>query len=224
MFLHKSASAGIHWIFDNIYFMGFQAPYYEETGRKERDFYVSRKSGSDRMTFSNIFHDGGKPKVFQDTTGIKVGGIEERKLPAPSYVNSGFYEPANRIKQWHPFYAPYFPVSKRDTVKIQVPTRWDVGDIAIETLGSYGFYKCIKAHTADKLRPKDNPFFVALTWDTGGVRSDQPAWDARAPQSLFPPDDFRLQKHNHWKKVGFGFQEEILSAPAIGKSTGSSSN
>jgi hypothetical protein len=207
MYLHKSTSFGVHWLFDSIYFRGFVAPYYTYTGRNERNFFISRKNGSDRMTFKNIIHDGSKPKVFQDTSGIEVGRVVEKKLPAPEYLNSGFYEPANRIKQWHPFYAPYFPISQRDSVKVKVPTQWDAGDIAIETIGAYYFYKCIKTHAAKQQRPGTNPYFIKLTWDAKGVRSDQAEWDPNSDQSYFPPDDLRLQNNNYWKKLGLGYQD-----------------
>lgn len=210
MYLHKSARYGIHWIFDNIYFRSFRSTYYKETGRKERKFFVSRKFGTDKMTFTNIVHDGSKPQVFEDTTGIAYRGIVQKKLPPPVYHNTGFHEPASRIKQWHPFYAPYFPVSKRDSAKVQVPTQWQAGDIAIETVGKYGFFKCIESHTADSRRPHESDHFMKLTWDDKGTRCDQPAWDARAIQSDFPPDDLRLQTNNYWKQLGFGFQEELL--------------
>lgn len=210
MYLHKSARYGIHWIFDNIYFRSFRSTYYQETGRKERKFYVSRKFGTDKMTFTNIFHDGSKPQVFEDTTGITYRGIVKKKLPAPVYQNTGFHEPASRIKQWHPFYAPYFPVSKRDSVKIQVPTQWEAGDIAIETVGKYGFFKCTETHTADSRRPHESDYFMKLTWDDKGTRCDQADWDEHSIQSDFPPDDLRLQPNNYWKQLGFGFQEELL--------------
>lgn len=214
MYLHKSTRYGIHWIFDNIYFRSFRATYYAETGRKERPFYVSRKFGTDRFTFTNIFHDGTKRRVFEDTTGITFENVRTKKLPPPAYENSGFHEPAHRIKQWHPFYAPYFPVSRRDTLKVKVPTQWDAGDIAIENVGEYAFYKCIKTHAADHRRPADHPFFVRLTWDDQGVRSDQQEWNATAPQSSFPPDDLRLVKDNYWKHHRFGFQEEHTTTRA----------
>jgi len=208
MYLHKSGSFGVQWIFDSIYFRGFESPYYQHTGRNERNYYVSRKYGSDPVTFKSIFHDGSKPRVFQDTTGIKVGNIAEKKLPKPVYQNSGFYEPANRIKQWHPCYAPYFPVSIRESVKVEAPSQWEAGDIAIETIGSYSFYKCIKTHSADKGRPETNPNFMRLSWDVNGVRNDQPGWDSSCIQSYFPPDDLRLLD-GYWKKLGFGYQEEL---------------
>ena len=211
LYLHKSASFGVDWFFDSIYFRGLRATYYQETGRNVRKFYVSRKHGNDNITFNNIFHDGSKEMVFQDTAAIDYGAIAEKKLPEPTYINNGFHEPASRIKQWHPFYAPYFPVSRRDSIRVQAPTQWNAGDIAIETVGEYAFFKCIKTHAADSRRPGSHPYFVRLTWDENGVRSDQPAWQASSVQSAFPPDDLRLEKDNYWKKLGFGFQEERLN-------------
>lgn len=212
MYLHKSTSFGVRWEFDSIYFRGLKEVYYKETGRKERDYYISRKHGNDDFIFNHIVHDGSKPKVFEDENGISCGTAAVRKLPAPEYVNTGFHEPAHRIKQWHPVYGPYFPVSRRDTVKVKVPTQWNVGDIAIETVNEYAFYKCIKTHVADNRRPAGNPFFVRITWDGNGIRSDQPGWDASLAQSNFPPDDLRLVNGNYWKKLGLGFQEELLMA------------
>jgi hypothetical protein len=211
MYLHKSGSFGIHWVFDSIYFRGIVAPYYEQTGRKERKFFVSRKHGTDRYTFTNIFHDGSKPRVFEDTAGIEVGKVRKIVLPPPVYENSGFHEPAHKIKQWHPCYGGYFPVSKRENMKVEVSTRWDAGDIAIETKGEYAFYKCIKTHAADTRRPAEHPFFMKLTWDAHGVRCDQPGWKADLEQSSLPPDDMRLVKNNHWRKLGMGFQEDLIN-------------
>lgn len=221
MYLHKSTSFGVHWVFDSIYFRGFNETYYRETGRRERKFYVSRKHGTDAFMFRNIFHDGSKPRVFEDTVGMSVdfASVEQKRLPSPEYVNNGFHEPAHRIKQWHPSYAPYFPVSKRDTMRIKVPTQWKSGDIAISTESEYRFYKCIKSHMSDATAPGNNPCFVALTWDVNGVRSDQPAWQSGSIQSFFPPDDLRLKEGNYWKKLGLGYQEPEEQTSASGKVT-----
>lgn len=210
IYLHNSERYGMEWVFNNLYFRGFRANYYKETGRRERDFYISRRKGTDKVIFGNIFHDGSKRRVFEDTTGIRTGNVTVKNLPPPAYRNSGFHEPADRIKQWHPFYAPYFPVSRRDTVKVQAPTQWEEGDIAIETIGGYYFYKCTRSHIAGRIRPGENPSFMRLTWDVNGVRNDQPGWNANSTQCAFPPDDLRLEKNNYWKKLGLGFQEELI--------------
>ncbi len=210
LYLHKSTSFGTTWVFDSIYFRGINETYYRETGRRERDFYISKPHGTDKFVFNSIIHDRSKTRVFEDATGIKVGSVTTKSLPPPEYVNSGFSEPAHRIKQWHPVYAPYFPVSRRGNAKVEVPTQWHTGDIAIETVGEYAFFKCLKTHTADSRRPGDHPFFTRLTWDANGIRSDQSGWDSSLPQSSFPPDDLRLRFDNYWKKLGMGFQEQFL--------------
>ena len=149
--------------------------------------------------------------MFEDTAGIEVlGTIKEIELPKPVYVNSGFYEPAHRIKHWRPFYGKYFPVSTVNSQPAEARTQWDAGDIAIQTEGDYRFYKCIETHAADERLPSGHPYFVPLTWDVNGVRSDQRGFDAASVQSHFPPDDLRLVRDNYWKKAGFGFQEELL--------------
>jgi hypothetical protein len=205
IYLHKSGSYGIHWIFENLYFRGFSNNDYGNTGRTERKFIVSAKNGTDQYTFKKIFHDGSKANVFQNTNGIEVAQVEQQNLPAPEYMNCGFNEPASKIKQWHKTYAGYFPASKAGKVKIS--TAWEAGNIAIETNGEYAFYKCIKAHKSDGISPARSSNFIKLTWDEHGVRSDQPGWQATTLQSSLPPDDLRLKKDNYWKLKEIGFLE-----------------
>ncbi len=212
IYLHRSATAGIRWYFDSLYFRDIRETYYAETGRKERDYLVSRKYGSDPVEFTNVVHDGSKRRAFEHSDGLVAARAAAKQLPAPEYINSGFHEPANRIKQWHPIYAPYFPVSQGNGEKLAVPTRWKAGDIAIETEGEYGFYKCLQSHVAGDKRPSENPLFSRLTWDAKGVRSDRPHWNKSLPQSAFPPDDLRLAPGTFWKDLGLGFQEHLLGA------------
>jgi hypothetical protein len=170
-----------------------------------RNYIISKPHGSDSYTFKGITHDGSKPQVFQKTDSITVENVDEEKLPAPLYVNSGFTESASKITQWYQYYGGYFPASRSGSVKVL--TEWLAGDIAIETEGEYAFYKCIKSHEASKIRPGKNPNFQKLTWDANGVRSDLKNWNASLSQSLFPPDDLRLEKDNYWRELGIGFQE-----------------
>lgn len=208
MYLHKSGSYGVHWIFENIYYRSFgKSCYYEGTGRKERKYIISSKNGKDRYTFNHIVFDGSKQNIFQDTSRLEITNSEYKVLPKPEYINSGFHEPGSKIKQWARFYAKYFPASKAGT--IQVPTDWQMGDIAIETEGEYSFYKCILSHTSTEDRPGNSDYFVKITWDEEGVRSDQPSWNAATKQSNFPPDDLRLKENNYWKKLGLGIQQII---------------
>lgn len=204
MYLHNSGSYGLHWKFNNLYFRSFKDDdHYRKTGRNERRYIVSSKHGTDRYTFNHIIHDGSKQAVFQDTAGIEVGHIKKEKLPEPRYVNSGFHEPASKIRQWYQHYAGYFPACKSGKVKIN--TEWKSGDIAIETQGQYSFYKCIKAEVATEIRPSENPNFIKLTWDANGVRSDQPGWLSSLNQSDLPPDDLRLEEGSYWEKLMMGF-------------------
>lgn len=220
IYLHKSASFGIRWEFDSLYFRGFNATYYDVTQRKNRNYIISRRHGSDTFVFKNIFHDGTKGKVFEGTEGMQVdfATVVEKRLPPPEYVNSGFYEPAHCIRQWHPYYAPYFPVSRRGGTKVQVATQWKAGDIAIEVRDDYRFYKCIQTHLANETPPSKSPEFMLLTWDANGIRCDQAGWKSGTEQSFFPPDDLRLQDGNYWKKRQIGFQETLVrTASAEGR-------
>jgi len=208
IYLHKSGSFGVNWNFENIYYRSFECgSYYKHTGRPERKFIISERVGTDLYTFRNIVHDGSKASVFQDTikSNLKIKHVNSRTLPAPEYKNSGFYEPAGKVRRWFQYYAKYFPASKGGTVMI--PTEWVPGDIAIETEGEYSFYKCVNSHTATEVRPSRNNNFVKLTWDENGIRSDQNAWNKNSWQSNFPPDDLRLKDDNYWKQLNFGYME-----------------
>jgi hypothetical protein len=209
IYLHNSRNFGVHWLFDSIYYRGFNNSYYKTTGRKERHFIISSKHGTDRCTFKRIYYDGSKKNLFEDTASLEIGKIIKQDLPRPQYQNSGFHELASKIKQWHPYYGGYFPSAKSGSIKI--PTQWNTGDIAIETEGEYSFYKCIRSHQATDLRPGSNPNFVRLTWDANGVRSDQSDWQSSAMQSNWPPDDLRLKDGDHWKRLGLGFPGSVVT-------------
>jgi hypothetical protein len=205
MYLHKSAAYGVHWIFENITYKNLNSySNYYRTGRPERKYVVSSKNGTDKYTFKKIRHDKSRGKVFQDTARLEIGKIDAEDLPLPTYVNTGFKEQPSKIRQWHQYFAGYFPASQSGKVKI--PTCWEAGEIAIETEGEYSFYKCITTHESTDLRPAQNLNFVKLTWDANGVRSDDPAWDSKTTQSNFPPDDVRLKNDCVWKKNGYGFE------------------
>jgi hypothetical protein len=202
MYLHNSGRFGIHWMFDSIYYRAFNNCYYEITGRKNRPFFISKKNGTDQYTFSNIFHDDSKPAVFENKNSVTAGKTIKKELPRLHYINSGFSEPAHKIRQWHEYYGGYFPASMG---KNKLKTKWKAGDIAIETKDTYAFYKCLTDHESSTLRPPESEFFIKLTWDGNGIRSDQPEWNATTRQSDFPPDDLRLKEDTYWKKLNFGF-------------------
>lgn len=221
MYLHNSARYGMKWVYKNLYFSQMHNMYAERTGEKPYNHLISKKWGTDSVTYDSIIHDGSKTNVFENTTGINVGTVTQQALPSPRYVNSGFHEKASRIMHWHQFMGGYFPISIVNGVKIKAPTKWTAGDIVIDarTGGTYCMFKCIVDHVSDAtklIRPLENPtHFMKLTWDENGVRNDQPSWNSALEQSLYPPDDFRLHKDCFWKAKGFGIKgivqkEEIL--------------
>ena len=207
MYLHKSAAHGVHWIFENIAYKGLNSySNYYRTGRPERKYIVSSKIGTDRYTFRKIKHDKSRVKFFQDTAKLAVEKIEDSEIILPKYVNTGFAESPSQIRQWHQYFAGYFPAS--NSGKAKVTTCWDAGEIAIETEGEYAFYKCIESHEASELRPAQNQHFIKLTWDADGIRSDDPKWNRNSIQSTFPPDDLRLRPDCTWRKNGYGFEQK----------------
>lgn len=207
MYLHKSASAGYNWHYKNIYLRGFNETYSKNTGEPIKPYYISKKHGTDSITFESIIHDGSKEKIFEYEPTLNIGEVTlDKTLPAPKYINSGFgTQPAHKINIWHSTYGKYFDGADG------TPTVWEVDDIAIDARddgnGAYRFCKCIEAHTTplvDFLRPIDNPKFMLLSWDINGVRNDQPNWLASSEQSFFPPDDLRLADDCFWKNKGMG--------------------
>jgi hypothetical protein len=205
MYLHKSGSYGIQWVFENLYFRGFNNEYYSCTGSTFRNYMISKRFGKDEYIFKSVIHDNTKSKVFEKKDSVTVVKMVESKLPPPEYINSGFSEPASKIRQWYAYLGGYFPASQSGTVKVMV--EWRQGDIAIETNDEYGFYKCIQTHEGSNLRPSKSPYFQKLTWDANGIRSDSRDWQPNLPQSNFPPDDLRLKKDNYWREKGFGYLE-----------------
>lgn len=225
MYLHNSAKFGVNWIYRNLYFAQMHNLYFSDrTGEKVVPHLISKKWGTDNISFESIIHDGSREKVFENITGLNIGTITQTSLPAPEYVKSGFVEKASRIMHWHQFIGPYFDASKivvnGVTQKIKYPTRWYIGDIAIDARsgGTYLFFKCLQDHISDatvEIRPSDNNKFLKLTWDENGIRNDQPGWNSALKQSMIPPDDLRLVRDSYWKNKEFGIKgiiqrEDIL--------------
>ena len=235
-YLHNSGQYGTVWAFENIFYRAFNNTY-GITGKTVRPYIVSERMGKDTYSFDKIQFDKSKSKFFERSlTGIMSGQIDQvDSIPAPVYKNSGFYEPASMIMQWHQFYGSYFPISKNpDGTTKKVPTAWKSGMIAIDqNVGR--FYKCITDHASDPaelqdpafsndptkkipaVRPGSSPHFVALTWDERGIRSDQPGWNTTQKQSNYPPDDFRLVEGNFYRDLGIGFldREDVTGQPFI---------
>lgn len=197
-YMNQSMKNGIEWQFNNIMYGGFNGSWYKNTGNRVRPMIHSGDI-KDKVTFGRLIHDGSKEPLFDKSYNIKE--LVEQPIPAPQYRNSGFYEPSSNIMQWEQFYAKYFDGPDN------TPTVWDEGFIAID---NNIFYKCLETHTSTAVRPKDNFKFQQLSWDTEGVRSDQPEWNHLLPQSNYPPDDLRLVPGSPYSHLGIQVRENIV--------------
>jgi len=63
--------------------------------------------GTDIISFDRITHDGSYRKCLRIYCRFKIGTVTRAKLPQVNNVNSGFYEPASKIKYGTQFYANY---------------------------------------------------------------------------------------------------------------------
>ena len=208
IYFHNSMKYGMKWIFDSIYIRKSNNDWYIHNKTKPTDWLISTNNGTDSIYFYNVFHDGSKPNVFQNTSKIHVekDPILVDEIPQVGYVNSGFYEPSNKIKFWRHYYAAY--LSGNDTTAVQV----DAGDIMIdrETDHQPVFCKALVSHRATAIRPKNDPaHYKILTWDEEGDRNDQPLWDSADVQLQYPPDDLRIKADNFWGKLNIGYVQDV---------------
>jgi hypothetical protein len=200
---HNLCKYGMTWLFEDIYIRKPNNDYYIKNRLEPVDYTIAANNGSDSISFSRIFYDMSNPKVFQNKAKLNVGEQTETELPAPEYINSGFYEPASKIKVWHQYFAKYL------TWQDSIPTPWEVGDIAedMEPGQLPLFYKCITAHESTSDRPKSSPNFMILSWDEYGIRSDQPNWNKQSNQKPYPPDDLRIKADSYYGKLNMGCME-----------------
>lgn len=217
IYLHNSATSGVHWYYTDVRFIDYNGIYHDRTdpagtlGAKP-NYIVSSKLGTDDITFVNLTHDGTIANHFQSTTGITISGsATDATLPKPEYVNSGAHEPFHSWSIWTPTMGTYHPIDTDGNgsgVIIYVP--FAAGDIVTdmeEGFGFYGTFKCILTHTCNvsSARPHlDATRWVEITWDKNGTRSDQPGWISGGTQSKIPPDDLRLKQGSYWKNKGMG--------------------
>lgn len=188
-YFNKSCSNGITWRLKNVMFGGFNNSWYENTGNPNVPYLFRTGGGTDKIIIERLIHDGSKPTLFDNESKYQIDEIVQEPIEKPVYRNSGFHESSDKIMQWSPVYAPYFPGPDN------TPVQWKKGDIAIDVdapNGKYGFYKCLIDHLATPIRPSANPSFRHLTWDEEGTRNDRPGWNEATLQSMFPPDDLRL--------------------------------
>ncbi len=204
IYLHPSCKHGMNWHFEDIYLRKPNNDYYKQNRAATPDYIICANEGTDIVSFDRVTHDGKLSNVFQDKANLTIGTVTQEELPQIAYVNSGFYEPASKIKVWHQFFGAYI------TGKSKVPTHWEVGDIAQDMQpGSLPvFCKCLVEHDATSVRPKDNPNFVILLWDEKGCRSDQPEWRKGDTQRPYPPDDLRVKENSYYANLNIGFVQD----------------
>jgi hypothetical protein len=210
LYFHNSVKYGMKWYYDSIFIRKPNNEFYINNKVQPPNWLISNNNGTDSITFFNVFHDGSIPKVYQNVSKLRVLRQPTllAEIPQVEYVNSGFYESSNKIKFWRHYYGAY--LSGNDTTAVQV----EVGDIMIdrETDHQPVFCKATVKHKAKATRPKNDPTrYIKLTWDSTGVRSDQPMWKRESIQLPYPPDDLRIAHSSFWGKLGIGYIEQPVT-------------
>lgn len=186
-YIHPSCKYGMNWTLDSLFIRALNGEYYINSKTAKPNWIISTNNGTDQFTIGTNFY---------------------LNLPDVEYVNSGFHEPANKIKFYRKYYAKY--ITGLDTVRVQ----YKKGDIIIDrTPGSKPvFTKAINDFTATNTTPRNDKInCIVLTWDTNTVRSDQSTWNKSLPQFNYPPDDLRVRRDNYYGKLNIGFVEEGLT-------------
>jgi hypothetical protein len=193
LYFNANTTNGLTHEWRKLYFRGFNNTY-GESGTA-RDFVISQNNGNEIHKFISCQWDGSKGSLFQASGGYEIQGFTNGAMNAPVYVNSGFYEAAEKFEHWKATYTAGGAVA------------YKTGDIVanIENGVEYAFYKSKTNHNATATRPSaDTTNWQRLTWDESGTRSDQLGWSSGDTQSIYPPDDFRLVSDNVWNKKGLG--------------------
>ncbi len=211
IYIHNSTKYKMKWELTDLYFRKPNYDYFKINKSPAPKHIISAHNGSDSIWFDRITYSandiGVLPTLYQSTSKLIIGSSTiDNTLPAPEFVNSGFHEPASKIKTWFPLIIGYIA---GNTI---TPTHWDQGDIAIDqNVGSRPlFFKARVTHDASIVRPRDNPDqWFKLTWDEKGIRNDRPEHSAGDTQSTYPPDDFRIKAGSFWALKNMGFIQEI---------------
>lgn len=205
MFIHNSTVHGMKWQWKDLFIRRMNNTYYEG-GETPVLHLISNNNGTDKHQFMNILTDTSKDKLFQSLSNFEI--INSKRDASftgtqydPVYVRSGFYESVEKLQTWASNYALYL-----SPTEAAIP--FTAGDIVVNIVENveYAFYKCILTHTSTpSTRPDLDPtHWTKLTWDSTGLRSDQPGWNSGLTQSKYPPDDFRLVADNYWNLKGYG--------------------
>lgn len=210
LYINNSTINGIRWEYDKIYLRHFTNEYYTQTQEPVTMYYIGQNNGTDTHHFTRIKVDGQvKTSIFQSISNkfeiinVATDGSLTNSQYEPSYVRSGFYETADKIKgNWYSVWGAYFQNPTN------TPIIFYVGDIVSGVVDTQPFrmYKCIVQHSSTSLtRPDlDSTHWLLLRWDTFGVRNDQGGYNSATIQSYYPPDDFRLKADSYWNLEGMG--------------------
>jgi hypothetical protein len=143
-------------------------------------------------------------------TGTYQGNVKEVEnngFPTqeyPEYLNSDpISQDTEKYEVWHEEYADW-TVNQGHAANTKI--EFNQGDTVFNTQDKR-FYRCLITHTSSaSTRPDlDNTNWLLLTWDkTNGVANDKPGWDFNNPQSIYPPDDYRLAIGNTHNTLGRG--------------------
>ncbi|HTJ52735.1 MAG TPA: hypothetical protein VL443_24935 [Cyclobacteriaceae bacterium] len=206
---HRSCRHGMKWHFEDIYIRRPTNEYFLKENAVKPNYSICSNEGTDSISFDRITYDETLSRLFQDTSLERSVSKKKAELPPIEYVNAGFYEPASKIKVWHPYYAYYL------SGVVKLPTHWNVGDIAedMEPGSLPVFCKCIAAHDSLDTRPKNSSNYMILSWDENGVRNDQPNWNKNSVQRSYPPDDLRVLQNSFYGNLNIGFVETNSPSP-----------
>lgn len=195
LYLNANTTNGLIHDWVACYWRAFNNTYGE--AGSARTFVISTNNGTEEHRFRDCQWDGSKTTLFQTSAGYEILDFVNAAMNAPAYVNSGFYEGAEKYEHWKATYTGGAAVA------------YKIGDIVanIENGQEYSFYKAKTNHNAPATRPRsDSTNWEHVTWDTAGVRSDQGGWNSGSTQSNYPPDDFRLVADNFWNKRKMGLK------------------
>lgn len=183
IYIHPSTKYGFTWSFDSLWIRNLNSDYYIDNKAANPAWVISPANGTDKFTFTNV--------TYKDQPDIE-------------YVNSGFKEPADKIKFYSRYRAKY--LTKVDTLAV----KYKAGEILIdrENFKAPVFVKVITDFTASPIRPKNRTDCEVITWDSNTTRSDQIGWCITCDQKPYPPDDLRVKAENYYGKLGIGYVED----------------
>ncbi len=203
IYFHPSCKYDMKWYFNNITIRQPNWEYYINNKFTKPTYLVSAVNGTDTVRMTNIKYDG-ISALFQNTAKIITSELLKSTPTDIEYVNSGFYEASHKIKKYQRYYAKY--LSGQDSL----PVQYEAGEIIMDVQDLYPivFTKCRVKHTANGVRPKNDPVrFMILKWDASGTRNDQLGYIPTGVQYHYPPDDLRVKRDNYYGRNNIGFVE-----------------